>query len=184
MQDLQNMFCTLRYTSGSRWASNPQPHKGPIIPASRQRCTGRLRLSFDYPPNDEIHTSLRAQRCWHSPVEKKVATLVCLCVQKSVCILVDTCTYTHQFGFWVHWGNVSGARVAVGGARHAHHVGTHGHLPLHLKIKKNKIKIQTHLMVFSIKTTHTPPNLSLSFRSIVLYFYAFHWDFTWHTHVK
>ena len=26
------MFCTLRYTSSSRWATEPQPHKGPIIP--------------------------------------------------------------------------------------------------------------------------------------------------------
>lgn len=25
------MFCTLRYTSGSRWAAEPQPHKGPFI---------------------------------------------------------------------------------------------------------------------------------------------------------
>lgn len=41
---------------------------------------------------------------------------------------------THQLGFGVHGGYVSrGAGAAVGGSLHAHHVGTHGHLPLHLR---------------------------------------------------
>lgn len=120
------MFCTLRYTSGSQWAVEPHSHKGPIIPASLQHCTGRFRRSFDYTPDDEIHTGLRAQLCWHSLVEKKVATYV----RVSMWILA----YAHQFGFWVHGGNVSGgAGAAVGGALHAHHIRTHRHLPLHLK---------------------------------------------------
>lgn len=41
---------------------------------------------------------------------------------------------THQLGFGVHGGYVSrGAGAAVGGSLHAHHVGAHGHLPLHLR---------------------------------------------------
>lgn len=84
------MFCTLRYTSGSRWAAQPQPHKGSFIPASSLQCyTGRFRHSFDYTLNDEIHIDLKAQLCWHSTVEKRLQHLdpervhLCMCV--SVC---------------------------------------------------------------------------------------------------
>lgn len=92
------MFCTLRYTSGSRWAVQLQPHKGLLYSSlGLQCCTGRFRHSFDYTLNDEIHIDLKAQLCWHSTVEKRLQHFELECVRLSVCVsmIMLLCKRTH-----------------------------------------------------------------------------------------
>lgn len=150
------MFCTLRYTSGSGWAAPAlQPHKGPFYSSQSLQCTtGRFRHSFDYTPNDEIHIDLKSAALLARPSGKKKRGLqhvegggsvqeragACTGVHRRA--RAGVCAYmrkalgaaTHQLGFGVHGGYVGGgAGAAVGGSLHAHHVGAHGHLPLHLR---------------------------------------------------
>lgn len=138
-------------------AGQPQPFnhiKGPFIPASLQCTTGRFRHSFDYTPNDEIHIDLKSAALLARPSGKKkrglqhvegggsvhqraqACTGVPCRAQARVCAYMHKvlAVATHQLGFGVHGGYVSrGAGAAVGGSLHAHHVGAHGHLPLHLR---------------------------------------------------